>query len=89
MSSGGMNAILMNMGDSGDADDGGREGETRYFNDVTQDEGTGGDTYTREQVMLSHHEAIPQSSSGISGQFVHHSGSLHHPSGYSSGVPGM
>ena len=35
MSSGGLGTMLMNMGDSGDADDGGREGETRYFNDVT------------------------------------------------------
>ena len=50
MSSGGLGTMLMNMGDSGDADDGGREGETRYFNDVTQDEGTGGDTYSRDQV---------------------------------------
>ena len=46
MSSGGPNMHLMNMVESGDADDGGRDGETRYFNDVTQDEGTGGESYT-------------------------------------------
>ena len=36
----------MNMVESGDADDGGRDGETRYFPDLTQDEGTGGESYT-------------------------------------------
>lgn len=55
----------MNMVESGDADDGGRDGETRFF-DMTQDEGTGGESYTQQQVMIAH-EAIPQSSSGISG----------------------
>lgn len=35
LSSGGPNIQLMNMIESGDADDGGRDGETRYFNDVT------------------------------------------------------
>lgn len=47
LSSGGPNMHLMNMVESGDADDGGRDGETRYFNDVTQDEGTGGESYTQ------------------------------------------
>ena len=46
LSSGGPNIHLLNMVESGDADDGGRDGETRYFNDVTQDEGTGGESYT-------------------------------------------
>jgi len=35
MSSGNQNMHLMNMVESGDADDGGREGETRYFPDLT------------------------------------------------------
>jgi len=35
MSSGGQNMHLMNMVESGDADDGGRDGETRYFPDLT------------------------------------------------------
>lgn len=34
LSSGGPNIHLMNMVESGDADDGGREGEPRYFADV-------------------------------------------------------
>lgn len=46
LSSGGPNVTLMNMVESGDADDGGRDGETRYFPDLTQDEGTGGESYT-------------------------------------------
>lgn len=57
--------------ESGDADDGGRDGETRYFNDIMQDEGTGGVRYNQQNQL----EAIPQSSSGISGgQFNSHSG---------------
>lgn len=76
MSSGGQNMRLLNMVESGDADDGGRDGETRYFNDVTQDEGTGGESYTLVSSAQSmshhhhlhhHHDSIPQSSSGISG----------------------
>lgn len=47
LSSGGPNIHLMNMVESGDADDGGRDGDTRYFTDVTQDEGTGGESYTQ------------------------------------------
>ena len=59
------------MLESGDADDGGRDGETRYFNDIMQDEGTGGVRYNQQNQL----EAIPQSSSGISGgQFNSHSG---------------
>ena len=46
LSSGGPNMHLMNMVESGDADDGGRDGENRYYPDVTQDEGTGGESYT-------------------------------------------
>ena len=95
---------LLNMVESGDADDGGRDGETRYCNDVTQDEGTGGESYTQQQILLSHnnahhHEAIPQSSSGISGgqqfQNHHHSGAgasggnINMHHQYSAGVPGM
>jgi len=62
LSSGGPNMHLMAQIESGDADDGGRDGETRYFNDVTQDEGTGGESYTQQQMLINHHhhhEAIP------------------------------
>lgn len=48
LSSGGQAMHLMNMIESGDADDGGRDGETRYFTDVTADEGTGGESYTQQ-----------------------------------------
>ena len=60
------------MIESGDADDGGRDGETRYFNDNMPDEGTGGVRYNQQNQI----DAIPQSSSGISGvtQFNNHSG---------------
>lgn len=53
---------LIDMVESGDADDGGRDGETRYFPDLTQDEGTGGESYTQQQVIINHHhhhDAIP------------------------------
>jgi hypothetical protein len=56
--SGGQNININN--DSGDADDGGRDGENRYFNEIIQDEGTGGESYNQQNQH-------PQSSSGISG----------------------
>ena len=51
------------MIESGDADDGGRDGETRYFNDNMPDEGTGGVRYNQQDKI----DAIPQSSSCIGG----------------------
>jgi len=53
--------------DSGEAEEGGREGEGRYFNDITADEGTGGESYNQQnQIQQLHH-----ASSGHSGQYHH------------------